>query len=347
MMRTPGIACRTRTLPAGRKTSKVDGARCLARANGVRYISTSNGDTHLHPAPVISVVIPTHDRARFLHEALDGVFAQAECPPFEVIVVDDASTDDTPAVLARYPHPLRSVRLARNAGVAGARAAGVAEARGTLIAFHDSDDVMLPGRLGALAAYIGAHPEVGAVCANGEVVSAGGTPRGSAVPRALASRFAGRSIGAREILRDGFPFFPQTVLVRRTVLDAAGGIDTDLDWHADWEIGCRLAMVAPVVFLDRAVFRYRLHDDNVTRDRMRMREGFVTAIRRLRERHPDVVAAVGDRWLRRREARHLYRIARARWRGEDSVRARSAIREAVALVPHSLRYRWLSLRVGS
>jgi len=285
--------------------------------------------------PVISVVIPTYNRARFLPGVLDAVFAQRDCPPFEVIVVDDGSTDGTGDVLRRVVHPIVTVTLARNAGVAAARAAGVARACGTLLAFHDSDDVMLPGRLGVLAEYLAAHPDVGAVLGNGEVERADGTIAGPVVPPALAARLDGRTVGVRDILRDGLPVYLQAMLVRRATFDAAGGIDTVLDWHADMELGCRLAVTAPLVFLDQPLFRYRLHDDNVTRDRLR-----------LRERRPDVLAAVGEGWLRGREARHLYRIARARWGAGDRDGARTAIDDAVALEPRSLRYRWLAWRLG-
>jgi glycosyltransferase involved in cell wall biosynthesis len=295
--------------------------------------------------PLISVVIPTYNRARFLSEVLDDVFAQRDCPPFEVVVVDDGSTDDTAAAVQATAHPVVLVTLARNSGVAAARQAGAERARGTLLAFHDSDDLMLPGRLGRLAAHLESHPEVGAVLANGDVESAAGTLVGPVVPAALAARLDGQAIGVREILREGLPVYLQSALIRRRVFEAAGGIDTTLDWHADMELGCRLAMVVPLVFLDWRVFRYRLHDDNVTRDRLRLREGFVAAIRRLRERRPEVAAAVGAEWLRQREARHLYRIAKTRWRAGDRSRASVAIREALALEPRSLRYRWLSWRI--
>jgi glycosyltransferase involved in cell wall biosynthesis len=296
--------------------------------------------------PIVSVVIPTYNRARFLPEVLEAVFAQRDCPSFEVILVDDGSTDDTAAVVGRLPHPVAIVTLPRNTGVAAARQAGVARARGTLLAFHDSDDLMLPGRLGVLAAYLAAHPEVGTVLGNGEVERPDGTIADRVVPAEVAARLDGRTVGVRDILREGLPVYLQAALIRRAIFDAAGGIDTALDWHADMELGCRLALTAPLVFLDRPLFRYRLHGDNVTSDRLRLREGFVTAIRRLRARRPEVLDAVGERWLREREARHLYRIARARWGAGDRDGARTAIGDAVVLEPRSLRYRWLAWRLG-
>ncbi len=298
-------------------------------------------------APLISVVIPTYDRARFLAAVLDDVFAQRDCPSYEVIVVDDGSHDSPGTVVRASGHPVRLVTLPRNAGVAAARQAGVAASRGGLLAFHDSDDFMLPGRLGLLADHLARHADVGAVLANGITESADGTTLGPVVPPALAMRLDGRAVDARDILRDGLPVYLQAALIRRATFDAAGAIDTSLDWHADMELGCRLALAAPLVFLDRPVFRYRLHESNVTADRLRLREGFVATIRRLRERRPDIVAAVGDGWLRRREARHLYRIARLRWEAGDRGRASTAIGEAVGLEPRSMRYRWLAWRIGA
>src|SRR5215813_12567365 len=138
-------------------------------------------------APAVSVVIPTFNRAHLLPEVLDSVLAQRECPSFEVVVVDDASTDGTAAVLAGCPG-VRRVCHARNRGVAHARHTGVEHARGALLAFHDSDDLMLPGRLGSLARFLEEHPGVDAVYANGLVDIDGTEPRSPLVPAALASR---------------------------------------------------------------------------------------------------------------------------------------------------------------
>jgi hypothetical protein len=139
--------------------------------------------------------------------------------------------------------------------------------------------------------------------------------------------------------------FLQTALVRRSVLDAVGGIDTTIVRHADLELACRVLLATPTVFLDVTTFRYQLHGANQTRDRTKLREGLVAVMRRLRERRPEAVTAVGARWFRQREARHLYRIARARWRAGEPEPARRAIREAVALEPMNVRYRWWRWRI--
>jgi glycosyltransferase involved in cell wall biosynthesis len=102
--------------------------------------------------PAISVIIPTYNRARFLDAALDSVFAQQNAPPFEVIVVDDASTDTTAALLAartaRHANLRAIARRRRDRhGPAAARNAGLAVARAPWIAFLDSDDTWMPEKL--------------------------------------------------------------------------------------------------------------------------------------------------------------------------------------------------------
>jgi glycosyltransferase involved in cell wall biosynthesis len=297
--------------------------------------------------PVISVVLPTFNRAGLLRPALDSILAQQDCPPFEVVVADDASTDETPALLASYGPALQVVRLGRNGGVAQARAAGVAGARGTLLAFHDSDDLMLPGRLGRLAAFLEERSDVDAVFANGLVEDDGQDRAAAVVPGPLARRLDGRPFGIREVIRDGLPVFLQTALIRRRAYDVAGGMDVTLRRHADLDLACRLALTGRAVFLDVPVFRYRLHGANQSRDRLQLREGMVAVMRRLRARHPEALAQLGPAWFRDRERRHLYRIAWRHWmsawldaRPAELVAATGALRQALGLQARELTARW-------
>src|SRR5262249_57597959 len=111
----------------------------------------------------------------------------------EVVVVDDASTDDTARVLAAEPD-VRVVRRARNGGVASARQTGLEHSRGALLAFHDSDDLMLADRLGSLARFLELHPDVDAVYANGLAETESGRPCGAVGPPPLARRPDRRSL---------------------------------------------------------------------------------------------------------------------------------------------------------
>lgn len=103
---------------------------------------------------MISVIIPTYNRASLLPRALDSVLRQT-WEDLEVIVVDDASQDDTPQVMAACTDPrVRYIRLEKNSGACVARNTGVAQARGEWIAFQDSDDLWLPEKLEKQMAYL-------------------------------------------------------------------------------------------------------------------------------------------------------------------------------------------------
>jgi glycosyltransferase involved in cell wall biosynthesis len=109
-------------------------------------------------SPVVSVIVPVFNGERFLAQAIDSVLAQ-RYEPLDLIVVDDGSTDATPAIANRAGVQLRYLRQA-NAGPAAARNTGIAAARGELLAFLDCDDLWLPGKLARQVERFIARPEL-------------------------------------------------------------------------------------------------------------------------------------------------------------------------------------------
>lgn len=96
----------------------------------------------------LSVIIPVYNRAALLREAVDSVLAAGSGVDFEIVVVDDASTDDTPEAIRAFDDPrIRSLRMERNSGQSAARNRGLDAARGTTIKFLDSDDLLVPSHL--------------------------------------------------------------------------------------------------------------------------------------------------------------------------------------------------------
>jgi glycosyltransferase involved in cell wall biosynthesis len=189
-----------------------------------------------------SVVIPVWNGARFLDAAVASVLAQDE-PPLEVIVVDDGSDDDTPAVLARWPSVV-AIRQPHQ-GVATARNVGCARARGELIALQDADDLWAPHKLRLQIAHLDAHPEHGYVAAHYVDFLEHGMPRpawSSPEPRAGA---VGNLVVRRAVWLEVGPFDPMD--------------PSDLDWSLRArELGIR-AGVVPEVLLFR-----RVHGGNAT-----------------------------------------------------------------------------------
>ncbi len=112
---------------------------------------------NLSSKPLVSVIIPTYNRGWCLSEAIDSVLAQ-DFQDYELIVVDDGSTDNTREILNGYEHEIIVLQQA-NKGVSAARNRGIAEAGGQLIAFLDSDDVWLPRKLSRQVDFFKLNPE--------------------------------------------------------------------------------------------------------------------------------------------------------------------------------------------
>jgi glycosyltransferase involved in cell wall biosynthesis len=282
---------------------------------------------------MISVVIPSYNAARWLAASLESIFAQT-MPPGEVVVVDDGSTDDTPAVLAAYGDRVRVVR-GTHGGLAAARNLGLAVARGDWIAFHDADDIALPDRLARLLAHAEQVPGADAVFADGKQMESGRR----IVPRALAAGAIGRRLTAADLF-DGFPAYYQSALVARGALAGAGPFDPGYRIHPDHDHAFRLFARAHVSYVDAVVFRYRRHASNITGDHLGARQELTHTLERLRQADPVAVAAIGARRLDGALARHYYRIGRTRLRGGDAAAAGMAFDRAVALAPLRPAYRW-------
>jgi glycosyltransferase involved in cell wall biosynthesis len=290
--------------------------------------------------PAISVIIPTYNCGRFLAESLDSVFAQT-FRDFEVIVVDDGSTDDTSSVLAGYAGRL-TVVAGGHGGLSSARNLGLARATGDWVAFHDADDVALPDRFTFATHYLATHPEYDTIFCNGERMAPG---TGRLVPAEFFHRSTTRALDAEDLFL-GYPVYFQGSLVPRRAFVAAGSFDATLRVQPDIEYGYRLLAHCRAAIVDRVVFRYRWHTTNNSGDRLGGREDIARILTNLETIAPAAASQIGTRRLRARLALHYYRIARQRMdRGELS-EARMALGRAADLQPLHPRYQLLRLWHG-
>ena len=231
--------------------------------------------------PPISVVIPAFNEERYIGDAIESVLAQT-LPASEVIVVDDGSTDETAAIAAGY----EGVRVLSqpNRGLGAARNAGFAASSGELLAFHDADDLMLPGKLEVQADYLAARPRCGVVLGRQRLQVEEGADlpfwaRGEALPHeaGLAGRFA---------LPDGDgTIHTMTMLVRREAFVAVGPFDEelriaqDLDWlFRAFEEG------AGVDLAEHEVLVRRIHSASLTQDDAETRRELFVAFKKRIER---------------------------------------------------------------
>jgi len=216
---------------------------------------------------LVSVVIPVYEGERFLAETLDSVAAQTHTP-VETIVVDDGSPDNSVQVASGRPG-VRVLRLPHR-GVAAARNAGVAAARGELIAFLDQDDLWQPSKLAQQVALLSARPELDIALTHVEMVLQEGTPR----PPWMTWE------------TDVQPgYLPSAWLVRRAAFDRVGGFDAqyqvacDADWLARARDRGLLSETLP-----EALVHWRIHGSNGSYDQATMRSETFRMLRANAER---------------------------------------------------------------
>jgi glycosyltransferase involved in cell wall biosynthesis len=299
--------------------------------------------------PDVSVVVPTYERAHVLGDSVASLLAQ-EGVTAEVVVVDDGSTDAT-AALAVLRDPRVRYLVRPHEGIAAARNAGLAAARAPYVAFHDSDDVALPGRLAVPVAFLRSHADVDLVIQNGRMLppdddpSAGETPW--IAPR-VARTLADRPIGVAEVFRWNLGQLQGMCFTRRA-LAATGPLDPSFTILDDLDLVLRVTARFQAVFLDVPAFAYRRHPAGVARNREKVREEAIRVADKLAREHPDALARLGPATFARRQARRYARLAVLRLAAGDARGARAAITQARALEPRNLAYRlralWMALRV--
>lgn len=193
----------------------------------------------------VSVVIPAYNSAAFIADAIDSALLQ-DYPHKEIIVVDDGSTDGTPELVAGYGEQVRLMRQ-HNAGPAAARNHGVRVSQGELIAFLDSDDYWLPGKLTAQVAYLDRHEDIALLFHDWEVATAQTDDdkrlRASIRTTGQTHRQARLSVCQEgwlynELLFDSI-MTTISVMMRRTLFDRLGGFDESLPQGQDYDMWLR------------------------------------------------------------------------------------------------------------
>jgi glycosyltransferase involved in cell wall biosynthesis len=215
--------------------------------------------------PQISVIIPAYNQAKFLSAAVDSVLAQTY-RDYEIIVVDDGSTDSTAEVAKQYGDQVRYL-YQDNLGLAGARNTGIRAARGEYIGLLDSDDIWLPEYLRTMKNLASQHPEAvvffcAARCMDMEGID-------------LTQEVGRRSPSSKDLyhqlIRANF-IIPSTVLMRQAPVRSAGLFDPRLRSCEDWDLWLRLLPQQSFVGIPDALVRYRIHGSSLSANVARMQQ---------------------------------------------------------------------------
>jgi glycosyltransferase involved in cell wall biosynthesis len=234
----------------------------------------------------ISLVIPCYNRGSLIAETIDSALAQS-VPFHEIIVVDDGSTDDTRAVVARYGDQVRFIGLP-NGGVQRARNAGVAAATGQYIALCDSDDLLEQDFVATTSAWLQSHADVDAVYCNFQTFNRRGiqmnkfaaAPAGYFDDMGRDGEFCIDSGDLYVRLLSYQPLFPTGSVIRKSFYDAIGGYDVRFKGigSEDLEFTLRAIDRGVVALCMRPLTRVRKHDSNISGTPMRQVTGEIAIL---------------------------------------------------------------------
>ena len=291
--------------------------------------------------PAVSIVIATFNRGDYLGATLDSIFSQT-FRDFEVIVVDDGSTDDTRRVIDAFGSRVRYV-YQDNRGPSAARNVGVRHAKAEWISIQDSDDLCLPNHLDVLYGYVAEHPQVGMVFANGKYLSGSVHNRETIIPESKSRRLSGRPVHLQDIFDKSIVRL-QAGLIAKKCYDQIGGHNEGLWICMDLDLAFRLWAHYPMAYLDKAVFLYRKHAGNISSDQERRLSENLQVIENLLSDFSQAEQILGRRRIGARLAYRYYRLAKTQMKKGKVADARKSLRAAVDLSSINPKYRLYQLQ---
>ncbi|MCI1193140.1 glycosyltransferase family 2 protein [Calidifontimicrobium sp. SYSU G02091] len=271
-------------------------------------------------SPAVSVVVPAYNAAWCVRKAIDSVLAQS-FRDFELLAVDDGSTDDTFAVLSSYGRSVRVIRQS-NRGLSSARNAGIRESRGRFVAFLDADDWWMPTKLQRQVDLLQSRPEIGFVSTTARVEGSDGRLLNMWSCTPCSGPFLPRLFGANgDVAGSG-----SAVMARRELLDRVGGFDESLRSLEDVDMWMRLAAVTGYACIDEPLVVILKRPDSMSRNLEVMKKASVQVMKK--NRHLLPAGMQGAYWRKCMAGVHA---DFAKWRYREGQRL-AALREVVTLL---------------
>lgn len=217
--------------------------------------------------PAVSLVMPVYNGARYLESAMQSVLDQVYTD-WELICVDDASTDDTGAILSRYSGidpRVRHITNEKNLGLPATLNRGFNEASGNLHSWTSDDNILRPNMLSELVTALHDNREADLVYAGYSIIDEAGDIQRYVAPRPIEDRWYGNPVGA-------------SFLYRRSVTDALGGYDVNLFGAEDYDFWMRAARRFQMMPVQKDLYLYRRHGHSLTDQRSEEISRMVTGI---------------------------------------------------------------------
>lgn len=236
------------------------------------------------PNPVVSVIIPNYNHAKYISDAITSVLNQT-FPHFEIIVVDDGSTDDSRKVVAEFGDRVRYIWQV-NGGLSSARNTGIAQARGEFISVLDADDMYEPDFMSVLVPILQNDSEVGAVYCGYRFVDVSDQPLPQVEARLIASDYLFQA------LLDGNFLVPESILVRKDCYDKVGPFDVKLSACEDMDMWLRIAKQYKVLGVTNILARHRILPNSMSTDPVRQTENRLAVI----QKHFGLKPSIDHEW---------------------------------------------------
>jgi glycosyltransferase involved in cell wall biosynthesis len=238
--------------------------------------------------PLISVIIPAYNAEKYIDASIQSILKQSH-QHFEIIIIDDGSTDNTWKIIQQYGEHddrIRTYRNDANVGIGGTRNKGIALAKGRYIAWQDADDISLPSRLQQQVSYLEAHKEIGVV--------GGWLEFFGAHTKLTVRKYEEADAQLRRTIFRYSPIAQPAAMVRKECYDAVGIYNPSYTVSEDLDVWFRIGSMYAFGNVQEVVLRYRQDANSLTRARLKKMEKMTLKLRLTYRHLPGYHPTLGD-----------------------------------------------------
>jgi glycosyltransferase involved in cell wall biosynthesis len=265
--------------------------------------------------PIVSIILPTYNCASFLPLSIGTILSQTY-NSYEIIVVDDGSTDNTKEVLYPFMQRIKYIRLEQNKGLPTARNIGIRSAQGKYTAFIDADDLWLPEKLQTDIEYFETHPEVSMVYSKHINIDEKGNNFNGNTKKQLPSG----NIFTQLFSEQNF-IITSSVVVRKNVFETTGLFDERLFNCQDWDMWLRIAFHFKVAGINKPLVKYRHNPHSLSKNRNNVLKYQKMVIDKIYTAFKDAENGISEKLYKKRLASHYAKAGRYYLRIGDKNRA--------------------------
>jgi glycosyltransferase involved in cell wall biosynthesis len=289
----------------------------------------------------VSVIIPTYNYAQFLGETIQSVLDQSYTN-FELIVVDDGSTDNTREVVGSLKDSRIRYIYQKNSGASSARNTGIKASAAEYVTFLDSDDIWLPENLELKVKLLDSRPDISLVCSNALVFNNG---TGAIIGRlwhdqnGAHANFDAVKVAReplKEFLYHGFFVIIEATMIRREVFSKIGCFDESLPTYEDWDLIIRILQHFSIEIIDMPLLKIRRHFTNLSGNPENVYQGAVTAINKAI--CSGSFSGVELKLLKQRLARAYFRYGRCALLDNNKSKAKEALITSIKHNPWNIKF---------